>query len=125
MNGLGIGVHVVGPTAAAVGTTICEADAAGLDTAWMTQGGVAADAAACFAAAAASGRADRIRFGTSIYPTFPRHPLALAASALAVDSLAPGRFTLGGYFDGERVSEVPSSVRRNTSASTSPSSRRF
>ena len=95
MRQLNIGVHIAAADAKGVVERICQADAAGLDTAWMTQGGVAPDAAACFSAAAMSGRADRIHFGTSIYPTFPRHPLALASAAISVDSLAPGRLKLG------------------------------
>jgi F420-dependent oxidoreductase-like protein len=45
--------------------------------------------------AAAAARTTRILLGTSIIPTFPRHPLALVQGALAVDALAPGRLRLG------------------------------
>jgi alkanesulfonate monooxygenase SsuD/methylene tetrahydromethanopterin reductase-like flavin-dependent oxidoreductase (luciferase family) len=34
-------------------------------------------------------------WGTSIIPTFPRHPLALVQGAQVVDALAPGRLRLG------------------------------
>ena len=33
--------------------------------------------------------------GTSIVPTYPRHPLALAQQALAINDIAPGRLRLG------------------------------
>lgn len=36
-----------------------------------------------------------IELGTAIVPTFPRHPMALAAQALTVDSIIGGRLTLG------------------------------
>jgi F420-dependent oxidoreductase-like protein len=95
MKNLNIGVHIAAAEARSTVERIIAADAAGVDTAWMTQGGVAPEAASCFSAAAMSGRADRIAFGTSIYPTFPRHPLSLAAAAMTVDQLAPGRLKLG------------------------------
>jgi F420-dependent oxidoreductase-like protein len=72
---------------------IVQAEEAGLDCAWMTSGGVAPDPLAVFAAAAM--RTSRILLGTCIIPTFPRHPLAMAQGAIAVDSLAPGRLRLG------------------------------
>jgi alkanesulfonate monooxygenase SsuD/methylene tetrahydromethanopterin reductase-like flavin-dependent oxidoreductase (luciferase family) len=37
----------------------------------------------------------RIRMGSSIVPTYPRHPLALAMQALAFNDLAPHRLRLG------------------------------
>lgn len=93
MQNLKIGVHIVAPTAPALIDGIAAADAAGLDVAWLTVGGPAPDPFAVFAAAAA--RAPRIHFGTSIVPTFPRHPLAMAQGAMTVDQIAPGRFRLG------------------------------
>jgi F420-dependent oxidoreductase-like protein len=93
VQGLSIGVHVSGADAPALVEGITAAERAGLQTAWLTVGGVAPDALAVFAAAAA--RTERIDLGTSIVPTFPRHPLALAQAALVVDQLAPGRLRLG------------------------------
>ena len=40
-------------------------------------------------------RVPAIELGTAIVPTFPRHPMALAAQALTVDSITGGRLTLG------------------------------
>ena len=93
MKGFKIGVHVSGTTAVQLVDGIVAAEAAGIDCAWLTSGGIAADPLATFAAAAM--RTENIAFGTSILPTFPRHPLATAQGALTVDALAPGRLRLG------------------------------
>jgi 5,10-methylenetetrahydromethanopterin reductase len=37
----------------------------------------------------------RIELGTSVVPTFPRHPMAIAQQCLTVSAAASGRFTLG------------------------------
>ena len=72
---------------------IVRAEEKGIDAAWMTLGGVQPDSLAVFAAAAM--RTQRIRLGTSIVPTYPRHPFAVAQEAKVVAELAPGRFRLG------------------------------
>ena len=69
------------------------AEARGLAAVWSTAGGLAPDPVTLFAAAAV--RTSRITLGTSVVPTYPRHPGALAGQALAVAGLAPGRFRLG------------------------------
>ena len=88
-----ISLHVVAPDAPGIVDGIAEADRLGLDTAWLTVGGTAPDPFAVFAAAAH--HAERITFGTSIVPTFPRHPIAMAQGAMTVDQIAPGRLKLG------------------------------
>ncbi len=93
MKDLVIGVHMFAADSKGLVDAIVAAEDAGIDVAWMTSGGVAPDPLAVFAAAA--GRTSRIEFGTSIIPTFPRHPLALAQGAVVVDNLAPGRLRLG------------------------------
>jgi len=93
MKGLRVGVHVAASNAKGLVEGIAAAEAAGIECAWLTSGGVAPDPLAVFSAAAL--RTERILFGTSIIPTFPRHPLAMAQGALAVDALAPGRLRLG------------------------------
>lgn len=93
MKGMKVGVHIGGASAAAQVDGIVKAENAGIDVAWLTNGGVAPDALAVLAAAAT--KTSRILFGTSIVPTFPRHPLVMAQGAVAVDSLAPGRLRLG------------------------------
>jgi alkanesulfonate monooxygenase SsuD/methylene tetrahydromethanopterin reductase-like flavin-dependent oxidoreductase (luciferase family) len=45
--------------------------------------------------AAAAVRTERILLGTSIVPTWPRHPIVMAQQAQVLASLAPGRFRLG------------------------------
>jgi F420-dependent oxidoreductase-like protein len=93
VKGLLIGVHIAGANAAQLVDGIVAAEQAGIECAWMTSGGVAPDPLAVFSAAAM--KTTRIKFGTSIIPTFPRHPLAMVQGAVAVDSLAPGRLRLG------------------------------
>lgn len=93
MNGLKIGVHVAAATAQKTVDGIVAAEEAGIECAWLTVGGLAPDPFAVFGAAAQ--RTTKIMFGTSIVPTFPRHPLTMAQGAAAVDSLAPGRMRLG------------------------------
>jgi alkanesulfonate monooxygenase SsuD/methylene tetrahydromethanopterin reductase-like flavin-dependent oxidoreductase (luciferase family) len=42
-----------------------------------------------------SDKTSTVRFGTSIVPTYPRHPLVLAQQALALYDIAPSRVRLG------------------------------
>jgi len=93
VKNLKVGVHVSSATAQKTVDAIVAAEQAGVECAWLTVGGLAPDPFAIFGAAAQ--RTQRILFGTSIVPTFPRHPLAMAQGAIAVDSLAPGRLRLG------------------------------
>lgn len=103
MNGLGIGVHVTAPTVRGTIEAISRLEAAGIETAWMTSGAGTADPLVVFAAASMA--TDRIKMGTSIVHTYPRHPLALVQEALAIDQLAPGRLRLGVGPSGPRVIE--------------------
>jgi F420-dependent oxidoreductase-like protein len=93
VNNLTIGAHILATDASGLIDGIVAADRAGLNTAWLTSGGPAPDPLAVFAAAA--GETEQIGFGTSIIPTFPRHPLAVVQGAVVVDHLAPGRLKLG------------------------------
>ncbi len=70
-----------------------EAEADGFDTVWFA-GGIGMDPLTVIAAA---GRAtERIELGTSVVPTYPRHPLAMAQQTAAVQAAIGGeRFTLG------------------------------
>lgn len=72
---------------------IQELDAAGVQTVWQTAGGTRPDSLTLMAAAAAT--TGSIRFGTSIVPTYTRHPTVLANQATVIDSIAPGRLRLG------------------------------
>jgi alkanesulfonate monooxygenase SsuD/methylene tetrahydromethanopterin reductase-like flavin-dependent oxidoreductase (luciferase family) len=87
---------LVVPTHADVARTLAviqEADSAGVGTVWQTVGATRPDAVTTYAAAAV--QTEQVRLGTSIVPTYPRHPAALASQVLAVESLAPCRLRLG------------------------------
>ena len=88
-----IGVAVGGNKVQDIQVTIQRAEELGVDAVWMTTGGARLDSITVFAAAATS--TQRIKFGTSIVPTFPRHPLVVAQQVQVVAQLAPGRFRLG------------------------------
>src|SRR3954451_3653839 len=70
-----------------------QAEPRGVGTAWTTVGGPTADPVTAFAAAGVT--TERIMLGTAVTPTYPRHPITLAAQAIAIDDLAPGRLRLG------------------------------
>jgi len=86
-----IGAHIGEPSAKATAETIIRAEQLGVPAYWLTIG--PSDPLVTFAAAAMETHS--IKLGTSIVPTFPRHPLALAMQAIALGQLAPGRFRLG------------------------------
>ncbi|MDO8690318.1 MAG: LLM class flavin-dependent oxidoreductase [Dehalococcoidia bacterium] len=88
---IGIAFQELAP--AATLEAIARADAMGVPSWWLATGGAGPDALTLFAAAAARTRA--IRMGTSIVPTFPRHPLVTAQQAQVIVNLAPGRLALG------------------------------
>lgn len=91
-NGV-VGLHLAGQTAAETLAEIVDAEARGVPAVWLTTGGARPDALTLLAAAAVS--TERVLLGTSIIPTFPRHPLVTVSQTLVIDSLAPGRFRLG------------------------------
>lgn len=88
-----IGVAISGNNADEVLARIERSERAGIPAAWMTTGGARIDSITLMAAAA--GRTEKIKFGTSVVPTFPRHPLVMVQQAQVVAQLAPGRFRLG------------------------------
>ena len=88
-----VGLAVSGADASAAVAAIVAAESAGVGQIWMTQGGPSPDVLSLFAAAAT--RTTSIRLGTSIVPTYPRHPLTMAQQALTLGDLAPGRLRLG------------------------------
>lgn len=88
-----IGVAVGGTTVDGVLSAIQRAEELGIHAVWMTTGGARLDSLTTFAAAAV--KTGRIKFGTSIVPTYPRHPLVVAQQVQVVAQLAPGRFRLG------------------------------
>jgi alkanesulfonate monooxygenase SsuD/methylene tetrahydromethanopterin reductase-like flavin-dependent oxidoreductase (luciferase family) len=84
---------VDGTNAAAAAKTISAAEAAGVRQIWMNQAPWMPDVLTTLAAAAT--KTSTVRLGTSIVPTYPRHPLVLAQQALALYDIAPGRLRLG------------------------------
>jgi len=88
-----IGLVVSGTDTKAAVAAIVEAEAAGVSQIWMTQGAPSPDTLTTFAAAAV--QTQRVRMGTAIVPTYPRHPLALAQQVVALNDLAPDRVRLG------------------------------
>lgn len=88
-----IGVAISAPDSAGVLAGIEQAEQMGIPAAWLTTGGVGLDALTLFAAAAV--RTSQIRLGTSITPTFPRHPLVVVQQVQVLAQLAPDRFRLG------------------------------
>ena len=87
-----VGTAIHEKTAAGMLAGIREAEAAGIPAVWLTTG-AGPDALTVFAAAASA--TQRIRMGTAIVPTFPRHPVVIAQQAVDIASIAPNRFTLG------------------------------
>jgi len=88
-----VGTAVNGSTIAEVQGKIQRAEDLGVHAAWMTTGGASLDSLTCFAASA--GSTTNIKLGTSIIPTYPRHPLVVAQQAQVVSQLAPGRLRVG------------------------------
>jgi alkanesulfonate monooxygenase SsuD/methylene tetrahydromethanopterin reductase-like flavin-dependent oxidoreductase (luciferase family) len=89
-----VGITIQGSDTVDAIARIREAELAGVQQIWMPMDGAAhADLLTLFAAVAT--QTGRIRLGSAIIPTYPRHPLAIAQQALAVHDLAPGRLRLG------------------------------
>ncbi len=88
-----VGISIADADAAALLDSIAEAEAQGVRQLWMTQTPASFDTLTIYAAAFA--RTRQIRLGTSIVPTYPRHPLALAQQAATVAALGEGRLRLG------------------------------
>ncbi len=88
-----LGVAVTGRNASEAIAAIEHAEALGIQAVWMTSGGMAMEPLTVFAAAAA--RTKKVKFGTSVVQTYPRHPFVMAQQAQVLANLAPGRFRLG------------------------------
>jgi F420-dependent oxidoreductase-like protein len=88
-----VGLVVDGINAAAAAKTIAAAEAAGVAQIWMAQPPFWPDTLTTLAAAAT--KTSTICLGTSIVPTYPRHPLVMAQQALSLYDIAPSRLRLG------------------------------
>jgi F420-dependent oxidoreductase-like protein len=76
----------------ALGERFAAIEAAGFDTVWMPQ----IFGWDTLTALAVAGRStSRIELGTAVVPTFPRHPMMLAAQALTTNAALGGRLVLG------------------------------
>jgi F420-dependent oxidoreductase-like protein len=69
------------------------AEEAGLSTIWIPQ--IPDEFDALTAATLIGGETSAIEIGTAVVPVQPRHPIALAQQALAVQAVCQGRLTLG------------------------------
>ncbi|MFN8497723.1 MAG: LLM class flavin-dependent oxidoreductase [Anaerolineae bacterium] len=93
-------VFVPGAPESTVGI-IADAERRGVPMIWTITAGVTYDPLSVFAVALA--RTTRIVVGTAIIQGFPRHPVALAMQALALEGFGPGRLRLGVGPSAERV----------------------
>src|ERR687897_2585473 len=88
-----VGLVVDGANAASAVKTIVAAEAAGVRQIWMVQPPSGPDTLTTPSAAAT--KTSAIGLGTSIVPTYPRHPLVMAQQALSLYDIAPSRLRLG------------------------------
>src|SRR5258706_13155058 len=72
---------------------VIDAEQAGVRQLWTVQGPTSIDALTVLTVAAT--QTSTIRMGTSVLPTYPRHPLAAIAQVGTFNELAPGRLRLG------------------------------
>jgi F420-dependent oxidoreductase-like protein len=90
-----IGLYLVLSGDETLGTVLdrtAEAARAGLHSVYFSQ---TASWDSLTAVALAGQRAPGVRLGTAIVPSYPRHPVALAAQALTANAATGGRLTLG------------------------------
>ena len=88
-----VGLVIDGTNAAATVKTIAAVEASGVRQIWMAQPPFWPDTLTTLAAAAI--KTSTVRLGTSIVPTYPRHPLVMAQQALSLYDIAPSRLRLG------------------------------
>ena len=87
-----IGVEVSGRNATEIIEQIQRLEDLGVKAAWATSGG---DSDPITLLAVAAMQTESILLGTSIVPTWPRHPITIAQQANVLANLAPGAFALG------------------------------
>jgi F420-dependent oxidoreductase-like protein len=89
-----IGMYIQATDTVDTISRIREAEQMGVQQIWLSsESAGCADVLTVFAAVAT--QTERIKLGTAIVPTYPRHPLVMAQQALAVHDIAPGRLRLG------------------------------
>ncbi|MFC0105899.1 TIGR03564 family F420-dependent LLM class oxidoreductase [Kibdelosporangium aridum] len=89
---IGLGVDEMGPSLETVVDRFRAAAATGLAGVWLAQR-TGRDALTTLAVAGR--QVPGIELGTAVVPTYPRHPLSLAAQALTVQEAVGNRLTLG------------------------------
>jgi len=80
------------PSVDAVVDAVVDIERDGFDSAWFGQ---VFTWDVMTVAALAGPRTSRIEIGTSVVPTYPRHPFVMAQQAMTVQAATHGRFTLG------------------------------
>lgn len=91
--GVAVGVGAPGETSIdGLARRAAELERAGLDAMWM---GMAWGMDPTIALAVAGRGTTRLRFGSAIVPTLPRHPVVTAQQARTTQAALGGRFTLG------------------------------
>jgi 5,10-methylenetetrahydromethanopterin reductase len=90
---IGIVMANQGATADSITEQLVHIEQLGFDSAWMPGIPNGPDILTLLAIAGRS--TERIEIGTAIVPTYPRHPVAMAAQALTVNDAIGGRLTLG------------------------------
>lgn len=90
--GIFSGVAASGSFDAIVADAKASADA-GFASYWLPQ--IVQQAEAMNLIGAAAQHVQGIRFGTSVVPTYPRHPMVMAEQAMTTSMLTGGNFTLG------------------------------
>jgi 5,10-methylenetetrahydromethanopterin reductase len=87
-----IGLYYAAEDVAETEATFRSADADGLDSVWVTQA-FGTDTLSMIGALART--TTRLRLGTAVIPSYPRHPMVLAQQALTTNLLLGGRLALG------------------------------
>ena len=87
-----LGIFGSAKTVAELREQVETANSLGYGTFWTPQ---VFNLDALTALAVIAGSVDKIRLGTSVVPTYPRHPMMLAQQALTVNQVSGGRLDLG------------------------------
>ncbi len=93
MNDKRIGIDVSGDDPNLVVSTIQKLEQMGIPAAWLITDATSIDGLTVLAVAAA--QTERILLGTSITPTWPRHPITAVGQVQTIAKIAPGRFRFG------------------------------
>ena len=102
-----IGIDICAPDAPTALAHIRKAEEMGIQGVWLTGSGGGTGNDSLMVLSAAATQTERIRLGTSIILTWPRHPVMAAHQAQVVAGLAPGRFRVGvGTGDKHRIEQT-------------------